>query len=58
MNTSPKPNSSGGMPVSLLPASLDSRQLFQNGQRLVEIVHGEHRYALKLTRANKLILTK
>ncbi|MDR3352488.1 MAG: hemin uptake protein HemP [Zoogloeaceae bacterium] len=37
---------------------LDSRQLFQNGLRLVEIIHGEVRYSLRLTQANKLILTK
>lgn len=37
---------------------LDSRQLFRGGQQLVEIIHGEVRYFLRLTQANKLILTK
>jgi hemin uptake protein HemP len=58
MNTSPNLETSREMPANLLPPALDSRQLFQNGQRQVEIVHGEYRYSLRLTRANKLILTK
>lgn len=37
---------------------LDSAQLFRNGQRQIEIIHGESRYSLRLTRENKLILTK
>ncbi len=37
---------------------LDTRDIFQNGVRQVEIVHGEARYSLRLTRENKLILTK
>jgi hemin uptake protein HemP len=54
----PTPNGSGKKPVNSSRPCLDSRQLFQNGLRLVEIVHGEVRYSLRLTQANKLILTK
>jgi hemin uptake protein HemP len=40
-----------------LPSSLNSSQIFR-GQKTVEITHGEQRYTLRLTRDNKLILTK
>lgn len=36
---------------------VSSADLFR-GQRTVEIDHGEQRYTLRLTRDNKLILTK
>jgi hemin uptake protein HemP len=40
-----------------LPPRLNSRQLFRDG-KTVEIDHGEQRYTLRVTRDNKLILTK
>ncbi len=39
------------------PPSIDSRQLFRN-HRLVQIEHAGQHYQLRLTRENKLILTK
>lgn len=39
------------------PARLDSALIFC-GQKTVEIEHGEQRYTLRVTRDNKLILTK
>lgn len=36
---------------------LNSAQLL-GGQRMVEIEHGDQRYTLRVTRENKLILTK
>lgn len=39
-------------------AAIDSRQLFPPGQNTVLIEHGGQRYTLRLTRENKLILTK
>lgn len=36
---------------------VDSRTLL-NGRTTVEIVHGDQRYLLRVTRENKLILTK
>lgn len=40
-----------------LPPSVSSKQLFR-GQRTMQIEHGGQRYTLRLTRDNKLILTK
>ncbi len=40
-----------------LPSSLNSSQILR-GQKTVEIAHGEQRYTLRITRDNKLILTK
>ncbi|MBI2306354.1 MAG: hemin uptake protein HemP [Rhodocyclales bacterium] len=40
-----------------LPPRIDSTQLLR-GHRTVEIEHGEQRYTLRVTRDNKLILTK
>jgi hemin uptake protein HemP len=37
--------------------SIDSRELLR-GQRTIEIKHGGQRYTLRVTRENKLILTK
>jgi hemin uptake protein HemP len=37
---------------------LDTRALFPDGRRQVDILHGGQRYSLRLTRENKLILTK
>jgi len=39
------------------PPRVDSRELFR-GHHLVEIEHAGQRYQLRLTRENKLILTK
>lgn len=36
---------------------IDSRELMRGG-RLIEILHAGQRYTLRLTRENKLILTK
>ncbi|MCX8145422.1 MAG: hemin uptake protein HemP [Azovibrio sp.] len=55
----PSPPTSAPTPTSTPTYfRLDTRQLFQNGLRQVEIVHGDVRYCLRLTRENKLILTK
>lgn len=40
-----------------LPPRVDSRQLLR-GHKTVEIEHGDQRYTLRLTKDNKLILTK
>ena len=40
------------------PRRLDSRHLFAPGQNTVVIEHGGQHYQLRLTRENKLILTK
>ena len=37
--------------------TLSSRELFR-GQREIVILHGDHEYRLRITRADKLILTK
>ncbi|MDR3324240.1 MAG: hemin uptake protein HemP [Zoogloeaceae bacterium] len=58
MNAPLPSNVSSATLASRVPLALDSRQLFQNGQRQVEILHGEARYSLRLTQTNKLILTK
>ncbi len=42
---------------SALPPRLNSKQLFRDG-KTVEIDHGEQRYTLRVTKENKLILTK
>lgn len=58
MNMPSPPLPSAALTDSQALSSLDTRQLFQNGQRQVEIIHGDVRYSLRLTRENKLILTK
>lgn len=40
-----------------MPPRIDSSQLLR-GQRTIEIEHGEQRYTLRVTKDNKLILTK
>ena len=40
-----------------LPPRIDSAQLLR-GQRTVDIKHGDLHYTLRVTRDNKLILTK
>lgn len=58
MTSQPTPNPTAEATLPLPGTQLDTRQLFQNGQRQVEIIHGDARYSLRLTRENKLILTK
>ena len=40
-----------------MPTRMNSHQLFR-GQKTVEIDHGDQRYTLRVTKDNKLILTK
>lgn len=59
MNTPPKPAPDASPPPAR-SASLprvDSRQILQ-GANTVEIEHAGQRYLLRVTRENKLILTK
>lgn len=57
MNNQPKPpTSSPPLPADLRPR-IDSRQLLQ-GANTLEIEHAGQRYLLRVTRENKLILTK
>lgn len=61
MNRSPiKPLPASGSTADRLPAlpCIDSRQLLQPGQTTLYIDHGGQRYLLRVTRENKLILTK
>lgn len=58
MNTPNPPIPSAALTDSQALSRLDTRQLFRNGRRQVEIIHGNVRYSLRLTRENKLILTK
>jgi hemin uptake protein HemP len=44
-------------PVTTVPPVLTSNQLFK-GASVVEITHAGQRYLLRVTRENKLILTK
>lgn len=56
----PNPNKPTLVVVSVqpdLPPRIESGQLLR-GQRTVEIEHGEQRYTLRVTKDNKLILTK
>lgn len=50
----------GARPEATAPAStvIDSRQLLSPGQTTLYIDHGGQRYQLRVTRENKLILTK
>lgn len=47
----------GGPPPAALTPRIDSHELLRGG-RLIEIFHVGQRYTLRLTRENKLILTK
>ncbi|MDQ5882375.1 MAG: hypothetical protein QG616_2207 [Pseudomonadota bacterium] len=56
------PNPNSPTPVAApvqpeLPPRLNSNQIFR-GQKTIEIDHGEQRYTLRVTKENKLILTK
>ena len=58
MTTQTQP--AGGKPVPEQPESrprIDSQQILQ-GAQVVEIDHAGQRYQLRITRENKLILTK
>lgn len=58
MQPNPSPPALLVVPVQPeLPPRIDSTQLLR-GHRTVEIEHGEQRYTLRVTRDNKLILTK
>ena len=56
MNTPDKPHSAPPVQPSQLPR-IDSSQLLQ-GATVIEIEHAGQRYLLRVTRENKLILTK
>jgi hemin uptake protein HemP len=55
-NPSAQPASTGPL-AGEMPARIDSTQILR-GQRTIEIEHGEQRYTLRVTKDNKLILTK
>ena len=58
MNNNPKPAPTAPPPEpSALPARVDSGQILR-GASTVEIEHAGQRYLLRVTRENKLILTK
>jgi len=58
MQPNPPPPTLVVVPVQPgLPPSVDSAQLLR-GHRTVEIEHGTQRYTLRVTKDNKLILTK
>ncbi|MDP1680856.1 MAG: hemin uptake protein HemP [Burkholderiales bacterium] len=56
MNAGPKPDLMIAA-ASPLPVHLDSRELFRSGNEVV-IVHKGEEYRLRITRNEKLILTK
>lgn len=58
MNSQPKPDQPTNLPapIETLPR-VDSEQILQ-GAQTVEIEHAGQRYLLRVTRENKLILTK
>lgn len=56
MNAGPKPDLVVAA-ASPSPVRLDSRELFRNGNEVV-IVHKGEEYRLRITRNEKLILTK
>ncbi|MEF8714886.1 MAG: hemin uptake protein HemP [Accumulibacter sp.] len=55
--TTPTPDSPHLPTQPDLPSSLNSSQILR-GQKTVEIAHGGQRYTLRVTKDNKLILTK
>ena len=58
MQTNPATPTPAAAPVPTeTQQRVDSNQLLR-GQRTVEIEHGEQRYTLRVTKDNKLILTK
>ncbi len=58
MQPNPNPSAPAAAPTAAdLPPRVDSHQLLR-GHRTIEIEHGEQRYTLRVTKDNKLILTK
>src|SRR5689334_21028971 len=58
MHEKPAPATASALPdQSAQPPRIDSAELLR-GQNTVEIDHGGQRYLLRVTRENKLILTK
>jgi len=58
MNTAPQSAPAAHTPTAADAAMrINTSQLFR-GQKTVEIDHGEQRYTLRVTKDNKLILTK
>lgn len=57
LRPTPHVPAAAGEPLSVAPTVIDSRQLFQGGNT-VQIAHAGQCYQLRLTRENKLILTK
>jgi hemin uptake protein HemP len=55
--TEPEAQRAEGSAVASLHVRLSSRELFR-GQREIVILHGGHEYRLRITRTDKLILTK
>lgn len=55
--TSERPLPTPAQPAPPMPARIDSRELLR-GRNTVEIEHAGQRYQLRVTRENKLILTK
>ncbi len=56
-STEQPPTQAQATAQSDLPSRLSSSQIFC-GRKTVEIDHGEQRYTLRVTKDNKLILTK
>lgn len=57
MDSQPKPAPHQPNPPAPLPSRLDSEAILR-GANSVEIEHAGQRYLLRVTRENKLILTK
>lgn len=57
MDSQPKPAPQQPNPPAPLPSRLDSEAILR-GATSVEIEHAGQRYLLRVTRENKLILTK
>ena len=59
--TPPKPHAAANMPAAssepLRAPSINRQQLFRAGREVI-IVHHNEEYRLRITRQNKLILTK
>lgn len=53
----PQPPAPGTPASAARPARIESADLLR-GQRTVEIEHGKQRYTLRVTKDDKLILTK
>ncbi len=58
MQTSPNHAAPSATPPQSEPAPRVDSHLLLRGHRTLEIAHGEQRYMLRVTKDNKLILTK